>query len=231
MRAKVRTMTGLLEETFGVKMVSHRAGRWGFNATYARILVDEGYRVDCSVTPHKSWAIFKGDPRGPGGPDYTAFADRAYYLDLDDIREEGDSALLEVPFTVLRVWKRIGKVLHRSAARGPRLFRALANRLYPPTVQLRPRKGNLKQMCALVRRARAEQRSYVEFMLHSSEFMPGGSPTFRTERDIENLYDDLHELFGTARLAGFQGATLAQYAAVFRAGEATLAGASREQAA
>ena len=26
------------------------------------------------------------------------------------------------------------------------------------------------------------------FILHSSELMPGGSPTFKTEKDIENLY-------------------------------------------
>ena len=90
--------------------------------------------------------------------------------------------------------------------RGPRLLRALANRLYPPTVQLRPRKGNIKELCALVRRARVEERAYVEFMLHSSEFMPGGSPTFRTERDVDRLFDDLHELFDTARQAGFCGA-------------------------
>jgi hypothetical protein len=229
MRAKVRVMTELLEDTFGVKMVSHRAGRWGFNGVYARILADEGYGVDCSVTPHKSWALFKGDPHGPGGPDYTAFPDRAYYLDLDDIRMDGDSPLLEVPLTVMRPWQRVGRVLHRSVAHGPRLLRALANRLYPPTVQLRPRKGNVKELCALVRQARAEERDYVEFMLHSSEFMPGGSPTFRTDRDVEKLYDDLHELFGVARQAGFQGATLAEYAATFRARSPQLVGAGREQ--
>ena len=40
MRAKVRTMTGLLEDTFGVKMVSHRARalgfQWRLRAAYPR---------------------------------------------------------------------------------------------------------------------------------------------------------------------------------------------------
>ncbi len=34
-----------------------------------------------------------------------------------------------------------------------------------------------------------------EFMLHSSEFMPGGSPTFKDEAAIEGLYQDLEVLF------------------------------------
>ena len=36
---------------------------------------------------------------------------------------------------------------------------------------------------------------YVEFMLNSSEFMPGGSPTFKTAADIETLYENLEQLF------------------------------------
>lgn len=214
MRAKVRLMTGLLEDTFGEKMVSHRAGRWGFNETYARLLVEHGYRVDCSVTPHKSWAMQKGDPLGQGGPDYRGFPDRAYRIDLDDITRSGDSPLLEVPLTVMRPWQPVGMALHRWAAKGPRLLRALANRLYPPTQQLRPDGKNLKSMLAILHRARQEQRDYVEFMLHSSELMPGGSPTFRTERAIENLYADLEQLFNVASRLGFAGATLAQYARI-----------------
>jgi hypothetical protein len=47
-------------------------------------------------------------------------------------------------------------------------------------------------------------------MLHSSELMPGGSPTFRNEASIERLYEDLEALFEAA--AGrFQGATMSEF--------------------
>jgi hypothetical protein len=219
MREKVRVMTGLLEETFGRKMISHRAGRWGLDDRYARILHEEGYRVDCSVTPHKSWATEKGNPNGPGGPDYSCFPNNAYYVNLSDISRPGESSLLEVPLTVMRPWQRVGRLLHWIAARGPRHLRALANRCYPPIQQLRPRRHNLSEMLSILRRAREEKRDYVEFMLHSSEFMPGGSPTFRTDADIEHLYDDLNELFTAARNMGFQGATLVEYARQFDANQ------------
>jgi hypothetical protein len=50
-------------------------------------------------------------------------------------------------------------------------------------------------MLALVRRARGEGCSHLEFMLHSSELMPGGSPEFPDEASIEALYSDLAQLF------------------------------------
>src|ERR1039458_6768089 len=55
MREKVHVLTGLLEEHFQMTPVSHRAGRWAFNEIYARILVEHGYRVDCSVAPRVSY--------------------------------------------------------------------------------------------------------------------------------------------------------------------------------
>jgi len=35
----------------------------------------------------------------------------------------------------------------------------------------------------------------IMMMIHSSELMPGGSPSFKTETDIENLYSDIETVF------------------------------------
>ena len=66
----------------------------------------------------------------------------------------------------------------------------------------------------LVASARDEGASYVEFMLHSSELMPGGSPTFATDESVECLYGHLEALFEEAT-ANFSGATLAEFQAGF----------------
>ncbi len=66
----------------------------------------------------------------------------------------------------------------------------------PSVNWLRPKKGNAQQMIEVAQKSLAQGHSHIEFMLHSSEFMPGGSPTFRTEQDIdESLYNDLETLF------------------------------------
>ena len=58
--------------------------------------------------------------------------------------------------------------------------------------------------------ALADGRGYVEFMLHSSEFMPGGSPRFQTEAQIESLFDDIERLFAAASECCV-GMTLCEY--------------------
>jgi hypothetical protein len=65
-------------------------------------------------------------------------------------------------------------------------------------------------MLRILDRALRERRRYVQFTLHSSEFMPGGSPTFQTAQSIENLYRDLEQLFSRAATS-FSGATLSEF--------------------
>ena len=104
MREKIRAMTTLLEERFNRKMVSHRAGRWGLNTAYARLLVEAGYRVDCSVTPHISWQVYTGDPRGAGGPNFTAFPEQPYFLDLEHLIEAETLRLRGDPILENSAW-------------------------------------------------------------------------------------------------------------------------------
>jgi hypothetical protein len=184
MRDKIAFMTALLEDRFGEKMISHRAGRWAFDSRYAQLLVQHGYLVDCSVTPHVSWAQYPGDPDGSGGSDYTSYPPQPYFIDLHRIEREGDSPLLEVPVSIV------------SQGGAPRW--------------LRPDGENRDSMLAILRRARKERWPCVQFMLHSSELMPGGSPTFRTEDSIERLYEDLASVF-TEAARHFRGATLSEF--------------------
>jgi hypothetical protein len=63
--------------------------------------------------------------------------------------------------------------------------------------------------------------AYIEFMLHSSELMPDGSPIFRTERSIDRLYDHLEQLFAEAQ-DNYRGLTLAEFRDEFDATSAPL---------
>jgi hypothetical protein len=211
MDQKVATMTHLLEDTFGVKMVSHRAGRWGLDAAYARLLVRYGYRVDCSVTPGVSWRSHRGRRASAGGPDFSHFPSGAYFVDLDDISRPGSSPLLEVPVTIVpaRAHPAEAGRLWRLVADMP-LAAAIAERARPSRHWLRPNGRNRHAMMQIVRDAVEAGRSYLEFMLHSSELMPGGSPRFSNSASIERLYADLEALFALAR-DQCRAATLAEF--------------------
>ncbi|MCA1959192.1 MAG: hypothetical protein LDL33_00240 [Desulfomonile sp.] len=214
MREKVEFLTQLLRETFQADVISHRGGRWAFNEVYASILIENGYSVDCSVTPHISWKAHLGAPDGSGGPDYTGFPYRSYFLDPHDISRPGLSKLLEVPVTVLPERR---TALHRLVETlNPRnTLRRVVNLLQPPFRMLSLRRGRLSSLKAIVERCLAEDREYVEFMTHSSQLMPGGSPAFPTERDVKRVYDVMEELFAFVT-SSFTGCTLAEYAEIMR---------------
>jgi hypothetical protein len=209
-RQKVRAMTGKLEDTFGVKMTSHRAGRWAVNETYMRALSDCGYLADCSVTPYVRWESESGVAGLHCQVDYTQFPDRAYFIDPVCIAHEGESTLLEVPTTPVK------RPLVRRLVRRLRRRKGNWRDSHDDYIWLRPQPGNLPLLLALLRTSLAQSRDYVQFMLHSSELMPHGSPSFPDARSIERLYDDLESLFSAAA-GSFIGRTLTEHHAQFTA--------------
>ncbi|MDC9588603.1 polysaccharide deacetylase family protein [Xenorhabdus sp. XENO-10] len=203
-KAKISFITNLLEEKLQTKMLSHRAGRWAFNEYYAQLLVEYGYQVDCSVTPKVNWNFTKGNPNGNGGTDYSDFPDYAYFMDMQDISIEGDSPLLQVPMSIQYKHSPFMNFIKQK-------YDYLRGKQRSPSVNwLRPKGGNLEQMKTVIQQTLANGSDYVEFMLHSSEFMPGGSPTFHNEEQIELLYRDLEGLFEFLKPL-VQGMTLAEY--------------------
>ncbi|MFI6598999.1 deacetylase [Nonomuraea sp. NPDC050536] len=214
MAEKVKVMTGTLEEAFQVAITSHRAGRWMLDENYARILVEHGYLVDCSVTPRISWAGTTGHPAGRGPRDYSRFPAQPYFVDLDDIGRPGASPLLEVPMTIVprsraALWSRAADLAGSTSLAG-----RVVNRFSPAVTWMRPNGRNRRRLLDLARTALAEGWQHVEFMIHSSELMPGGSPYFRTRRSVEGLFDDIDALFAFVS-TGFDPVTLTEFRMTF----------------
>lgn len=210
LEAKIDFLHDLLKETFGIDPVSHRAGRWGFDERVARALAERGYLVDCSVTPGVSWKRYKGDPKGGGGTDYTDFPRDPYCMDLDDLSQPGGSPLLQVPVTIR---PRFGEAILGAyrGIRDNRVYSLTERFVAAPYDWLRPNGRNLRRMTGLVDQVVGEGAPVIEFMLHSSELMPGGSPAFASEDRIETLYKHLDALFAHIASVGAVGMTLAEY--------------------
>jgi hypothetical protein len=210
MRRKVEELTNLLSTLFLIRPRSHRAGRWAFNSKYAQVLADLEYYVDCSVTPLVSWAHQRPMPELAGGVDYRAFPNRPYFLELQNIRRSGFSKLLEIPMTIRHRKPNLMRVIRRIANR-MHFGERWTCRTAPHVNWLRPDGKNLRSMLEVVSTVDREGQDYIEFMIHSSEFMPGGSPYFPTIESIEVLYQHLEQLFKFATNRGFQGATLTEF--------------------
>lgn len=161
MREKIITMTNIIEEKFGKRPVTHRAGRWGMNDTYFKLLHEQGYIADASITPYVNWASSVGQTPYFAGPDYSKETPVIS-------KREG---IIEIPVTTMLTEDK--------------------NRV----LWLRPNRKNLDEMLYLIEQKYQSDSDYIMFMIHSSEMMPGGSPTFKTEGGIEILYEHLSVIF------------------------------------
>ena len=201
MEEKIAFMTQYLADVFEMPILSHRAGRWAMDERYFSLLKKYGYTVDCSVTPGIDWRSNTGATEGSLGSDYSGFPKKPYF-----VFEDHD--LLEVPVTLYSTkhpFLADGDTLKEKVKQ---LYRGIRGR----TVWLRPTGKNVNQMLWMIHKAAKDKdMDYIMFMLHSSEFMPGGSPTFKTEEDIEKLYRDLGVIFDAAS-KHFEGETIERYA-------------------
>ena len=110
--------------------------------------------------------------------------------------------VLEIPMTIRQF---------RLSMRGTWKHR-IKTMLTGEHIWLRPASSSLKEMKNLCNRVSAEpENDYLEFMVHSSELMAGGSPYFKDEESIEMLYGNLNELFAHVSDLGYRGATLEEY--------------------
>ncbi|MFV0280807.1 MAG: hypothetical protein ACK5JM_08615 [Rhodoblastus sp.] len=195
---KIHVMTRRLEDVFETKMLTHRAGRWALDGRYARELAALGYTSDCSVTPNVSWPM-TGPTQGAHAVDYSGLPATTFSFEFGD-----GLKLLEIPVTILPKSISFFESQLRRALGKPK-----------PVVWLRPNGRNLSDMLLALQAGLAVNGDYVQFMLHSSELMPGGSPTFDTEEKIEFLYAHLDRLFAKAS-EKFVGATLSEFVAMRR---------------
>lgn len=187
MREKIDTVTSLIENKFDIRPVTHRAGRWAMNDTYFSLLNEFGYKTDCSYTPGFDWTSALGQSPDSTGSDYRNSPHSPFKVNSTNIKE--------IPVTVIEnhrlhlgrdagIRKTVRKYMESRKGYGPLWFRP------------RNYKDNIKDLLWMSDAvSKNRQNDYLMFMIHSSELMPGGSPTFKTEEDIEHLYNNLNVLF------------------------------------
>lgn len=190
MRAKFQVVYNLIEKNFGIKPVSHRAGRWIMDERYFNILEEFDIKVDCSYTPGINWSTTMGRTRG--GCDYSGEPRNAHFV----------GNVLEVPVTIRKFHDcSFGSWKHR-----------LKTFIKGENFWLRPATSSVSIMKRVVEMVDDDgKEDFLEFMIHSSELMPNGSPYFRTECDVEKEYKVMDEFFAYVKNKGYQGCTLEEY--------------------
>ena len=193
---KLQNLTNQIEQSFGKKPLSFRSGRFGFDERVARILVDNGYIVDSSVTPYTNWSVNKGIPDGNGGPDFREFSSFPYSYTFDS------GSLLEIPVTILPT----KFPLNGSETLAKEYFKRVDNNIFLRGIRkvffqnqplwLRPYLHmNNRLLEDVINQAIKIKLPFLVMMFHSSELMPGCSKYRKDKESVEKLFELLEQLF------------------------------------
>lgn len=188
---KVEFITKYLRERFETPIKIARSGRWATNDIYFETLHNLGFIGDCSFTPGVDLSILPGYSQNIGN-DYRKVEKSTHLL---------SSGIIEIPMTTRKIhhlangtWK------HRISA----LIKG-------DSMWLRPYRKSLDDMILLSNYVKNEGEDYLEFMIHSSELMPGGSPYFKSEEDVRVLYSILKKYFDWVINTEYRGTTISDY--------------------
>lgn len=196
MEKKIDVITKLITKNFGIKPVTHRSGRWTTNKDYFDLLEKYGYKVDCSVTPHISWEKSLGST-GILGSNYKNYSENIFFV----------NSILEVPMTIRKIHV---MQIHRIKSL-KNLLGEIERFIIGRYQWLRPDKYlDFSALKHLINKCN-DKNQYIMFMIHSSELMPGGSPNFKTKKDIDELYEIIEKCFKYIRELGYKGITLKDY--------------------
>jgi hypothetical protein len=206
---QLRELTEAIEAQLGVRPVSYRAGRHGFDGRSLLILERLGYAVDSSVDPlfnerRKGGRVFAGAPLEP------------YHPDPADVRRPGTARVLELPVSAATL-PALPKPLEALYARlDPIPYRGMLKRIGLRPVWLRPSYSSLDDALALAGRLAERGAACFNFLFHSSELLPGASPYHPDEASVARFLENLKRLLGhlTGRLHGV-GRSYAEFAAAW----------------
>jgi len=213
---KITALTEIIKKNFDQAPKSFRAGRWGIDGRVIKNLSKLGYLADCSITPKVSWQRIKGDPKKSGGPDYRLASVNPYYVSTKDVMKVGDSWILEVPMTILftGLLNKENSMFAKKYLLMPDSFiRKVINRLFFRQKWLRIFSGStLRDWRRIFQSAQKNNLDVLEFMIHSSELMPGESQIVKTEEDLELIYKKINDMFSYFQKQDLEGILLREYA-------------------
>lgn len=191
-KRKLKYLKDLIKYKTGFDPVSFRSGRWATDQKLFKILDEIDIMVDCSITPGINHFSDKGmsDFRGNN------------YVHESMCTHRLNGKLIEVPMSTARL-----RTYH-----GLSIKNRIKNIIIGKNIWLRPATNTTEEMLRLINYINKLGINHLEFMIHSSELMPGGSPYTMCELDVEHFYKRVEEVFSYVNNAtDYRGITLTDY--------------------
>jgi hypothetical protein len=205
---KMSVLHKAIMENLGVKPVSFRSGRWGYDHTVAENLFKLDYKVDTSITPYTNWKNFHG-------PDFSNISPRPYrFFPNDAFREAPGGPLLEIPATIGYLQQNfarsnaLSKALTSKAVRRLRLSGILDRLHLLNKVWLCPELYDSKRMIRLAESLMKKNYSMINMCFHSTTLMAGLNDFVRTDGEEKRFLQRIKEFLAFTADNGIQSIRL-----------------------
>ncbi|MDA8406273.1 MAG: hypothetical protein M0T73_05370 [Deltaproteobacteria bacterium] len=183
LEAKALSLIKILSNSDGLPS-SFRMGRFNLGPKMLQVLEKIGVKVDSSVTPLR---------KAYGGPNHICAPADPYFPDLLDPSRVGSSSILEVPVTIVPIFKGTGRYIEFLSSRGY-LPDGMAGWLSMNlgSIAAQPAWVNLQIAKAAVITHERRGGDCVTIFFHSSELAPGMNPLNPTEDAVRKFTKRLH---------------------------------------
>lgn len=219
LNSKLKNLTDLITKNFNTKPTSFRAGRWGVNEEVVLALEKNAYLVDSSVTPKINWLLVNSS-EDTHSPDFSEANIYPYFPDYNNMLIAGESSVLEVPMTILYtgIFSAEKNIFSNYFVKMPNsFFKKLLNHIFFRQKWLRIfHNSKTKDWEAVYKSAVVNNLPVLEFMIHSSELMPGASPYAKTADSVDVIYSKLESMFKFFQEKNLQGETLTSFAIKYK---------------
>jgi glycosyltransferase involved in cell wall biosynthesis len=190
-KEKLRRLTDAIIESFDIKPVAYRAGRYGVGNEIASILASLGYLIDVSV-------LHGHDLRRRHGPDFRRTFGAPYWFGPD-------KDLLEIPLTT--VFSGVLAMERDTSLVSSTLYTVLCNpeaaKWHLPgifarlglleRITLTPEGMSIQEMKRLTRLLLRRGQRVFTLNYHSSSLLPGYTPYVRTPADLDRMVRTVEE--------------------------------------
>lgn len=175
-RDKLAVLTETIEQAFGRRPETYKAGRYGVGANTFAILEALGYRIDLSPTPTFDYSA-------DGGPNFDTYPNEPFWWGVP-------GSVLCFPCTgaFLGLLRRQGSALHPlssgSVGRKLRIPGVLARLRLLDRIRLSPEGFTLDEMRRLAGTLVAQGTRILTLSLHSPSLDVGHTPYVRTKEEL-----------------------------------------------
>lgn len=208
-RSKIEQITRTIEQAFGLRPTIFKAGRYGFGPNTRRVLIDLGYKVDCSYVPFTSFA-------SDGGPSFYGTRPEPFWLDRE-------KTLLEVPLTsgYVGAWARYGRrvqwLFDNPVAHAVKLTGLLSRLNLLGRARLTPEGVSAAEQCRLLDTLVAQGQRLFTLSYHSPSLAPGHTPYVRDAADLRAFLATIDDVLRHFRdVIGGEFTTLGRFSAEMR---------------